>query len=124
MGRNAVHPGILDPQLLLKEGDLVVPAVDLGLQPNLTILTEGSPGEQGREGVVAESQDMEDGRPDAALPAAGRGSVGGIGASVKIPCQESHGTCKLLRHRQFTGQGVSTQFAGPVHPIRSGAKSL
>jgi len=43
MRRNKFHPGILDPQLLLKEGDLAVPAVDLALQANLTILTLGRP---------------------------------------------------------------------------------
>ena len=65
---NPLHTGVLDPQLLLKEGDLAVPAVDLRPQPNLTILALGRVGEQGRERVVAQSQDVEDGRADATLP--------------------------------------------------------
>jgi len=35
MGQDPFHPGILDPKLLLKQGDLVITAVDLGLQPNM-----------------------------------------------------------------------------------------
>ena len=30
MGRNSFHPCVLDPQLLLEEGQLVVQPVDLG----------------------------------------------------------------------------------------------
>ncbi len=43
MGQNPFHPGILDPQLLHEEGDLLTQAIDLGLAPNMTILTEGRP---------------------------------------------------------------------------------
>ncbi len=35
VGRNAVHPGVLDAEFLLEEGDLAVSAVDLGLKPNM-----------------------------------------------------------------------------------------
>jgi len=44
MGRDLFHPGVLDPQFLLEEDDLVVPAVDLSPQPDLTILTVSRPG--------------------------------------------------------------------------------
>ncbi len=71
MGRNSFHAGILDAELFLQKGDLMIQAVDPGLEPNLTIPTECRLGQQGREGVVAESQDMQDGRPDATLPATG-----------------------------------------------------
>ena len=57
---------------LLEKGDLVVPAVNLGLEPNLTILTQGRPCQERSEGVVAESQDMQDGQADAPLPGTGR----------------------------------------------------
>ncbi len=60
MGWDPFHPGILDPQFLLEEGNLVVPAVDLSPQPDLTILTVSRPGQEGREAVVAQSQDVED----------------------------------------------------------------
>jgi hypothetical protein len=76
MRRNALYPGTLDPQFLLEEGDLVVLAVDLGLEPDLMILTEGRLGKQGCEGVVAESQDVENGRADSSLPATGQGQFG------------------------------------------------
>ncbi len=71
------HPGILDPQLLLKEGDLAVAAVDPGTQADLTILTVGRPGQEYREGVMAQSQDVEDGGADAMLPAARQGQFRG-----------------------------------------------
>jgi hypothetical protein len=77
MRRNPFHAGVLDPQLLLKEGDLAVSAVDLSLQPNLTILAVGRSGQQGREGVVAQGQDLEDGRADASLPASWEGQFRG-----------------------------------------------
>ncbi len=70
-----LHPGVLDPEFLLEKGELVAQAVNLGLEPNLTILTQGRSGEQGCEGVVAESQDVEDGRADSSLPAAGQGDL-------------------------------------------------
>ncbi len=73
MGRDAFHAGVLDAEFLLEKSDLVVPAVDLGLEPDLMIPTEGRPGKQGCEGVVAQGQDLEDGRPEVALPAAGQG---------------------------------------------------
>ena len=57
----------------MKAGDLVVPAVDLGTEPNVTILTEGRPPQERSEGVVAQSQDVQDSRAAAALPAAGQG---------------------------------------------------
>jgi hypothetical protein len=43
MGQHAFHAGVLDAEFLLEESDLVVPAVDLSLKPNLTILTVGRP---------------------------------------------------------------------------------
>ena len=42
----------------------------------------------------------------------GRGSLGGIGVSVRITCGKGHGDRKLLRHRQITGQdGVQESLA-------------
>ena len=38
----------------------MIPAVDLGLQPDLTILTERRPRQKRGEAVVAEGQDVED----------------------------------------------------------------
>jgi len=73
MGRDLFHPGVLDPQFLLEEDDLVVPAVDLSPQPDLTILTVSRPGQEYREAVVAEGQGVQDLRADAAFPAAGQG---------------------------------------------------
>jgi hypothetical protein len=32
LGREPLHPGVLDPQFLLEEGQLVLEAVDLGLE--------------------------------------------------------------------------------------------
>ena len=43
MRLDPLHPGVLDAEFLLEQGDLVIPAVDLGLQANLTILTVGRP---------------------------------------------------------------------------------
>ncbi len=40
---------------------------------NLTITTQGRPGEQGHEAVAAESQDVQDGRADSSLPATWQG---------------------------------------------------
>ncbi len=60
MGRNSFHAGILDAELFLQKGDLMIQAVDLGLEPNLTILTEGRPGQEYGEAVVAEGQDVQD----------------------------------------------------------------
>ncbi len=76
MGRNPLHPGVLDAEFFLEKSDLVVPAVDPSLETNLTILALGRLGQQGREGVVAQSQDVQDRRPHAALPAAGKGQFG------------------------------------------------
>jgi len=73
MGWDPFHPGILDPQLLLKEGNLVVPAIDLSLKPDLMILTVGRPGQECREGVVAQGQDVQDRRANTVLPATGQG---------------------------------------------------
>ncbi len=73
VGQDPLHPGVLDAEFLLEQCDLAVPAVDLRPQPNLTILALGRFGQQGRERVVAQSQDVEDGGADAALPAAGQG---------------------------------------------------
>ncbi len=42
MGWDPFHPGILDPQFRLEEGDLVFSAVDLSPQPDLTILTRAA----------------------------------------------------------------------------------
>ena len=77
MGRDSLHPGVLDSEFLLKQGDLVAQAVNLGLEPSLTIPTQGRSGEQGREGVVAQSQDVQHGGANAALPATGQGQFGG-----------------------------------------------
>ena len=85
MRRDALHPGVLDAEFLLEQGDLVVSAVDLSLQPNLTILAVSRPGEQGREGIVAQSQDVKDGRSDVALPAAGQGDLVVHWASEILP---------------------------------------
>ncbi len=85
MGQDPLHPGILDAEFLLEKCDLAVSAVDLSLQPNLTILTVGRSGQQGREGVMAQGQDLEDERPDAALPAAGQGSLGASGPPPITP---------------------------------------
>ncbi len=38
-------------------------------------------------------------------------------ASAKSSCRKGCGDHKLLRHRQFTGQGGSTKIAGPLHPL-------
>jgi len=81
MGWDPFHPGVLDPQFLLEEGDLVVPAVDLSLEPNLTILTVGRSGQEHREAVVAEGQDVEDRGLRPAVPAARQGMLWCIRAS-------------------------------------------
>ncbi len=65
--RYAVHPGVLDAEFLLEEGNLVAQAVDLG--PAVPVVR--GPGDQGGERVVAQSQDMEDRRLHPALPAPG-----------------------------------------------------
>ena len=70
MGWDPFHPGILDPEFILEEDDLVVPAVDLGLEPDLMILTVGRPGQECRERIVAQGQDVEDRVLRPAVPAA------------------------------------------------------
>jgi hypothetical protein len=84
MRRDPFHPGILDAEFLLEQGDLVVPAVDLSPQPDLTILTVSRPGQECREAVVAQSQDVQDGGANAALPAAWQGQFGGHGGRREI----------------------------------------
>jgi hypothetical protein len=77
MWRNPLHPGILDAKLLLEQRDLAVPAVDPGLETNVTILALDRPRQEHREAVVAQGQDVKDGGADAALPAAGQGQFRG-----------------------------------------------
>ncbi len=96
MGRHALHPGVLDSEFLLEQSDLVVSAVDLGLEPNLAILAEGRPRKEHREAVVAEGQDVENGGADAMLPAAGQGQFGGIGTSVRIFCNAEKGALRAV----------------------------
>ncbi len=72
-----LHPGVLDPEFLLEKGDLVAQAVNLGLEPNLTILTLCRFGQEDCEGVVAQSQDVEDGGANAVLPASREGQFRG-----------------------------------------------
>ena len=80
---------------------------------------KGRPGREGSAPVMAERQDVQDRRPDSSLPATGKGSFGVIRTSAKSSCGKGCGDHKLLRHRQFTGHGGSTKFAGPVQRWRS-----
>ncbi len=75
MRRDALHPSVLDAEFFLKKGDLAIPAVDLSAEPDLTILTVGRPGQEHREGVVAEGQDMEDRGLRPPVPAARQGDL-------------------------------------------------
>jgi hypothetical protein len=88
MRRNTRHPGVLDAEFLLEQSGLVVSAVDLSLKPNLTIPTLGRLGEQSREGVVAESQDVEDGGANSPRPTAGQGQCGVHGGPPQEPLED------------------------------------
>ena len=52
--RNPLHPGVLDSELFLEKGDLAVPAVDPGLETNVTVLALGRLGKECGEDVVAQ----------------------------------------------------------------------
>ena len=75
MGRNPLHPGILDAQFLPEEGQFVVQTVDLGPAPSPAVSIVRGAGDHGCEGVVAEGQDLEDGGLGPALPAAREGDL-------------------------------------------------
>ena len=71
MGRNPLHPGILDAPFLPEEGQFVVQTVDLGPAPSAAVSIVRGAGDHGCEGVVAEGQDLEDGGLGPALPREG-----------------------------------------------------
>ncbi len=52
MGRNPLHPGILDAEFLSEEGQFVVQAVDLSTEAGPSTPLVGGPRQHGRAGVV------------------------------------------------------------------------
>ena len=59
-------------------------SVDLGPEAGPPVPIVGGPRQHGREGVVAEGQDLEDGRLVRRFQARGRGIGRGIGASERF----------------------------------------
>ncbi len=75
MGRHSVHASVLDPEFLGQQRDLVLQPVDVGLAPGPAVPVVRGAGDHGREGVVAEGQDVEDRGLGASVPAARQGDL-------------------------------------------------
>jgi hypothetical protein len=75
MGRNAIHPGILDAEFLLEQRDLMLQPIDLSPEPGPAVPVVRGAGDHGGEGVVAEGQDVEDRRLRPPVPAARQGDL-------------------------------------------------
>ena len=73
------HPGVFDAKLLPQESELLLQPVNLGPHRGLAIPIVDGPGDQAREGVMAERQDLEDGGLHPPVPAAGQGDLAGHG---------------------------------------------
>ena len=84
MGRNPLHPGVLDAEFLLEEGQFVGQTVDLGPAPGPEVPVVRGSGDEGGERVVAQGQmwTMED--LTRRFQLRGRGSLVPMGVSVLV----------------------------------------